>query len=184
MQTIFGLTTVRMTICGMIELGELPMSEVSHIVSILDPGSDGPHCLKTVPSHARLDLRFHDIIDERDNMVCPQRDDIQRLLRFGRTLDHDRESCTHLLIHCEVGISRSTAAAVLLFAQAFRDEPSGKAVERMLKARPYSWPNTRMIELGDELLERGGELITAVDRHYRAMVERFPELAAVIRLTR
>ena len=84
-------------------------------------------------------------------MIAPQRNDIERLLQFGRSIMRSR-SQGRLLIHCHAGLSRSTAAAVLLLAQAQLDRPPEAAVSRMLEIRPNAWPNLRMIELGDELL--------------------------------
>ena len=171
---------MRLSICGFDQLDEFRGAGVSHVVSILDPGPDDPDPLQSFGPHERLDLRFHDIIDEEANMVCPQRDDIARLLQFGRALPHGAEANGHLLVHCHAGMSRSTAAMVVLLAQAAPDDAAEAAVARTLALRPNAWPNLRMIELGDELLARNGTLIAAVRRHYRDMVRRFPEFGQVM----
>ena len=74
-------------------------------------------------------------------MIAPQRNDIERLLQFGRSMMRSR-SQGRLLIHCHAGLSRSTAAAVLLLAQAQLDRPPEAAVSRMLEIRPNAWPKS------------------------------------------
>ena len=42
--------------------------------------------------------------------------------------------------------------------------------------RPRAWPNLRILELGDALLERHGEIVDAARAHYRRVLEREPWL--------
>jgi predicted protein tyrosine phosphatase len=167
--------SVRLLICGIDELDEYCTADISHIVSILDPGCAEPDIFRSFAPHERLDLRFHDIIDEHAGMVAPNGEDIDRLLKFGRSM-LDSRSTGRLLVHCHAGLSRSTAAAVLLLAQTQPDRPPETAVIEMLKLKPRAWPNLRMIELGDESLGCEGKLIRAVRRYYADLVERFPML--------
>jgi predicted protein tyrosine phosphatase len=165
----------RLLICGIDQLDEYCSADISHIVSIMDPGCAEPDVFRLFAQHERLDLRFHDIIDEHAGMVAPNNNDIERLLKFGRSM-LDSRSKRRLLVHCHAGLSRSTAAAVLLLAQAQPDRGPEAAVNEMLRLRPRAWPNLRMIELGDESLGCEGKLIRAVRRHYADLVERFPML--------
>lgn len=173
----------RLVICGLDELEQHCNADISHLVSILDPDSAEPGIFRLFPTQERLCLRFHDVIDDHEGMVAPQRDDIDRLLRFGSSLAHSR-SARGLLVHCHAGLSRSTAAAVLLLAQARPDRSPEAAVSEMLELKPKAWPNLRMIELGDQLLVCEGRLVRAVRRHYADMVERFPLLRQAVGLGR
>src|SRR5262245_44576418 len=177
-QKISRLAAMQLTICGIADLAQFRDANVSHMVSILDPDSIEPACLDTFPAHARLDLRFHDIVDEQSGMVCPNRRDIHRLLEFGRVIES--RPGAHLLVHCHAGISRSTAAMTLLLAHGFADSTAEQAIERTLEIKPNSWPNFRMIEIGDEALGRGGNLVAAVRRHYADMIRRYPALGTVL----
>jgi len=47
----------------------------------------------------------------------------------------------------------------------------------VLRIRSRAWPNLRIIELGDKLLGRGGDLVSSVSIAYRSQLERRPELA-------
>ena len=105
--------------------------------------------------HRRMALRFHDIIDPMPGRYAPTRDDVIRLLAFGRELS-DAEAC-HLLVHCHAGVSRSTAATALILAQAHPDRPARVVLDAVSQIRPRAWPNLRILEYGDELLGRRGE---------------------------
>lgn len=166
----------RLTICGIDELGRHCGARVSHVVSILDPGISEPAAFADYDRHRRLELRFHDIIDAVPGWVAPQREDVETLLAFGRTLGDDPAEA-HLLVHCHAGVSRSTAAAVLLWAQACPERPAEAVLAAMAGLRPQAWPNLRLIEFGDALLGRGGDLIAATRGHYRRALVREPRLA-------
>jgi len=98
----------------------------------------------------------------------------EQLLTFGRGLTEGRG--THLLVHCHAGVSRSTAAATLILAQTHPDRPAEEALLTVVRQRPRAWPNLRILELGDTLLGRRGEIINAARAHYRRKLEREPWL--------
>ncbi|MBR7540181.1 dual specificity protein phosphatase family protein, partial [Mycobacterium tuberculosis] len=72
----------------------------------------------------------------------------------------------HLLIHCHMGISRSTAAMLSLLAQTYPDESEVRLFERLRQIRPQAWPNSLMIQYADDLLGRNGKLVDELRRHY------------------
>lgn len=162
----------RLTICGIPELDEHCAAGVTHVLSILDPEFDDPPAFAAFPPHNRLALRFHDVIEPRPDSLAPQRADVERLLAFGRELVG--ASDPHLLIHCHAGVSRSTASAALILAQAWPDRPAGAALDAVAAIRPRAWPNLRILEFGDALLGRNGEIVAAVAAVYRRVIERDP----------
>ncbi|HEY8368728.1 MAG TPA: protein-tyrosine-phosphatase [Thermodesulfobacteriota bacterium] len=170
------------SVCGIPELADYRTAGVSHVLSILDPEAPEPDAFGAFGEHTRLELRFHDVIDEQDGQVAPSRDDIAALLAFGEDLLRAPREDAHLLVHCHAGISRSTAALTLLLAQARPDRPAAEALARVVRVRPLAWPNLRVVELGDDLLGRRGEIVAAVRAHYRAVVAARPEVAHVMRL--
>jgi len=168
----------RITICGIDELPDHGAAGVTHIVSILDPEWPEPAAFARFDPHRRIDLRFHDVIDPMPGWVMPHQRDIERLLEFGRELGAAPAAAeTHLLVHCHAGVSRSTAAAVLIMAQECPDRPVAAALAAVLAIRPRAWPNLRLLELGDALLGRNGEIIAAARDFYRRALEREPLLA-------
>jgi predicted protein tyrosine phosphatase len=166
------------TVCGIAELGGHSAVGVTHVLSILDPGFPDPDAFGAFGEHERLDLRFHDIVDERPGMRLAEREDVEALLRFGRDLM--REPRAHLLVHCHMGVSRSTAAMTLILAQARPDRPAQDALAEVRRIRRQIWPNLRVIELGDEILGRKGELVTAAVERYRHVAERRPDIAKMM----
>jgi predicted protein tyrosine phosphatase len=162
------------TVCGIAELPGHSAAGVTHVLSILDPGFPDPEAFGAFGEHERLDLRFHDITEERAGMRLAEPADVEALLRFGRDLAH--EPGAHLLVHCHMGISRSTAAMSLILAQARPDRPALDVLAEVRRIRPRIWPNLRVIELGDALLGRNGELAAAAIQRYRHVIERRPDV--------
>lgn len=64
-----------------------------------------------------------------------------------------------------------------LMAQAHPDVPENAIVERLVRIRPYAWPNARMIAFADDLLSREGRLVTAVRRLHGRQLAARPRLA-------
>jgi predicted protein tyrosine phosphatase len=164
----------RFTICGIPELGSHCEAGVTHVLSILDPDCPDPLDFEDYAPHRRLALRFHDIIDPMPGRHAPTRDDVTRLLAFGHELG-EADSC-HLLVHCHAGVSRSTAATALILAQAHPKRAAREIFDAVSGIRPRAWPNLRMLELGDALLERSGEIVTAAGAVYRRVLDREPSL--------
>lgn len=169
------LISFQVTICGIDEIPRHCAGNVTHVLSILDPGWPEPEPLSTFDVNRRLKLRFHDVIEAHPGWIAPERWDIEILLAFARDLVASED--THLLIHCHAGVSRSTAAAILVLAQRRPDRPADEALREVIRLRPRAWPNLRIIELGDEILGRAGEIVEATCAHYRRALDREPWLA-------
>src|SRR5579872_860602 len=97
------LPSFQVTICGIPELGGHCDAGVTHVLSILDPDWPDPPDFAAYGEHRRLALRFHDVIEPRPACVLPTRQDVERLLAFGRELTAARDA--HLLVHCHAGVS-------------------------------------------------------------------------------
>ena len=166
------LAPFQVTICGIDELGFHWEAGVTHVLSILDPGWPEPEALGAFDAHRRLELRFHDVIEAGPGWIAPERLDVEQLLSFGRDLTEARG--THLLVHCHAGVSRSTAAATLNLAQARPDRPAEELLQAVVRQRSHAWPNLRILELGDALLDRRGEIVDAARAIYRRRLEREP----------
>jgi predicted protein tyrosine phosphatase len=166
------LAPFQVTICGIDELGFHWEAGVTHVLSILDPGWPEPEALGAFDAHRRLELRFHDVIEAGPGWIAPERLDVEQLLSFGRDLTESRG--THLLVHCHAGVSRSTAAATLILAQARPDRPAEEVLQAVVRQRSHAWPNLRILELGDALLDRRGEIVDAARAIYRRRLEREP----------
>jgi predicted protein tyrosine phosphatase len=67
---------------------------------------------------------------------------VLQILRFGRGWDERPP----LLAHCFAGVSRSSATAW-----------------RLRRAAPHADPNRRLVQLADDVLERQGRMVDAVE---------------------
>ncbi len=161
-----------LVICGLHEIDGSLDERVTHVISILDPGTAEPAKFASLADPNLLRLRFHDIIEDTPLMDAPAARHIETLLAFGAVFAAQPDH--RALIHCHMGISRSTAAAIILLA-AHHGDAEG-AVARVTEIRPVAWPNLRMIELADRARSFDGRLISAVRRHHARALLRRPEL--------
>ena len=169
-------TPFTITVCGLEELAGHADREVSHVLSILDPDQPEPEAFGGYGEHARLELKFHDIIQETPGFVAPQPGHVEKMLEFGQDLLRDPENARHLLVHCHAGISRSTAAMTLLLAQAQPGLGADGILAQVVHIREKAWPNLRILSLGGELLGRQAEFVEAAGAVYRLQLARRPEI--------
>ncbi|MBT3070889.1 protein-tyrosine-phosphatase [Rhodomicrobium sp. Az07] len=164
------------TVCGLEELAGHSSREVSHVLSILDPDEPEPPAFGTYGEHARLEMRFHDIIEETAGHIAPTPDDVAQMLAFGRDSVAEAGSLRHLLVHCHMGISRSTATMALLLAQSQPTLAADSIMMHIFAMRDKAWPNLRILEFGEAILGRNGEFTQAAGAIYRIQLERRPEI--------
>jgi predicted protein tyrosine phosphatase len=172
------LAFTALTVCGLDELDRHSGRGVTHVLSILDPGWPEPEAFSAFDPHRRATFHFHDAIEPAPDVILPEKRDVEAILAFGRGAGDD---LSHLLIHCHMGISRSTAAMLMILAQAVPHEREDVIVDRLLEIRPQSWPNSRMVGLADEILGRDGRLSAEAGRIYARHLSIRPELADTMR---
>ena len=134
------------------------VSEVapSHLISMLAP-EDPIVTPRGFPPERHLKLSFDDIADEIPGHVAPAEEHIEAILDHATGWDRDDP----VVVHCFAGISRSTAAALILLTM----EANGHevAAARLLRRQaPHAQPNPRMIAIADRLLGRDGRLVAAL----------------------
>lgn len=161
-----------LTVCGIEELAEHEARQVTHVLSIINPDEPDPTAFLRYAPHHRTTLRFHDALEPAVDVVLPEPSHVAKILAFGRELAASavERQDGHLLVHCHIGISRSTAALSILMAETYPDQPADALLGHVLEMRPKAWPNLRMIEFADEQLRRAGALIKAAGRVYRHQV--------------
>ena len=184
MEEVSSAFSFRIAVCGISELVQFSGAGVTHVLSLMDPARPDPEAFADFHPHARTVLRFHDDIREAPDREAPQEHHVRKLLDLGQELATMPAPGAHLLVHCHMGVSRSTAAVAIFLAQqnpGFEHE----VFAELRRLRPYSWPNSRMIAMADDFLGRGGALIRALRPHQREVLKRHPEIAdLVIRIGR
>ncbi len=170
-----------LTICGLEELEAQGTRGVTHVLSIIDPDLPDPPVFGGWGAHRRTVLRFHDAIAPDPGILLPEPSDVEAVLAFGRDVEADGGDVDgHLLVHCHMGISRSSAAMIMLVAQAHPEEAETAVAGRIRELRPIAWPNLRMIEFADAILGRDGRLVDAAGGLYARSLAAKPELAEVM----
>jgi predicted protein tyrosine phosphatase len=117
-RTVETVAPFNITVCGLDELTAHCETGASHVLSILDPDHPVTEAFGRFGEHAKLELRFHDVIEADRGMDPPREADVARLLAFGHGLIREPSQGAHLVVHCHAGISRSTASLALILAQA------------------------------------------------------------------
>ncbi len=165
----------RTTISGLRNLDDF--SGHSHIISLIDPDLPDPEEFAHYDPENWKILKFYDeIAPFRDRQIPVQRT-VDEILEFGEHIARQSgDGQSRLFIHCMSGVSRSTAAAIILWAQA---DPYADADElfRQLKAvRNIAWPNSLMIEFADKSLGKKGKFVEAAYRFFAMRLDEDPKL--------
>lgn len=103
-----------------------------------------------------LALMFDDIIwqpGSQSRYVPPNKEHVQEIIEYGEKIDSG-----HLVVHCYAGISRSTAATLIVLATHSKPSDASELYEKVVLNRSVARPNDLMLELADEILGWDGEL--------------------------
>ncbi len=116
---------------------------MTHVLSLVDPDLPEIEAFGRFAAHHRIILRFHDILAPRPGFVMPAEAHVGAILDFGER--HARSlgvGGDHMLVHCHMGVSRSTAAMLMLMAQARPDSEDDLLLAelRSLSLRPGRTP--------------------------------------------
>ena len=150
---------IEIEVMGRVEAGEILRSpdlcaEIAYLLSIGHGDDPLPAGYENV--NRKLRLSIADVVSEEG----ATEEDIQRIIDLAEQL----KSCSgKVLIHCEAGVSRSTAAALIIYACWLGQGREEEAMEQLIAQRPYAIPNRRMVILADRLLQLGGQLLRARD---------------------
>jgi predicted protein tyrosine phosphatase len=125
-------------------------ADVTYLLSIGDVQDDLPLGYDNVDR--KLRLLVADVITE----FGATEQDIQQIIALAKEL---RAVTGRVLIHCEAGVSRSSAAALIMYAYWLGPGREREAMKRVLAQRPIAMPNSRMVEIADRLLDREGRLV-------------------------
>lgn len=151
---------IKIEVVSRLEAGEILCSpnlcaEITYLVSIGDSNDPLPQGYENVEH--KLRLLIADVVSEEG----ATEEDVQRIIRLAEQLQSYNGK---VLIHCEAGVSRSTAAALIIYTCWLGPGREHEAMERVIAQRPYAIPNRRMVKWADSLLQLEGRLLQARDR--------------------
>ncbi len=153
-------------VCSLARLEEtVEQTGARHIVSLI--GDEArvarPSCI--APEN-HLWLRLHDISAPLDGYIAPAEEHVADLLDFVR--DWDRRA--PLVVHCYMGISRSTASAYATVCALNPRRDEATIAQALRRASPTATPNARIVSLADRLLGRNGRMIVAIENIGRGVL--------------
>lgn len=128
---------------------------LQYLISIGTPGVPDPKTFHKIPN--RLRLEFNDLetpVDDPDRILATL-DDVLQIIDFSRQISAHPGK---LLVCCQSGISRSTAAALTVCAALLGRGKEREAWALVLAARAQARPNRWIVQLADEALGRNGKL--------------------------
>lgn len=142
-------------VCPLHEVaGQIASRAPARLVSLLAPDQAAPEAPAAMP---RLILSCHDIPEPWEGYVAPDLGMVEDLLAFGAKWTEPGP----MLVHCWMGISRSTAAALVLACAAQPSRDEAEIARALRTASPSASPNPLIVALADKLLDRRGRLIRA-----------------------
>ena len=152
-------------------------ADPAHIVSLLSPGSDFPD-FDGFGDDRHMRVEVHDILEDMENRSAPAENHVETLLSFLKEWRPDDP----LLVHCWAGMSRSTATAMI--AACLHNPQADEALigAALAAASPTAFPNTRIVAIADEMLERNGRMAKAAEK-IRADESRITEIYRVAEAT-
>ena len=153
------MSEMKIEVLSRLEAGEIlctpdRCAEITYLVSIGDGEDPLPEGYENAERKVRL--RIADVVTEEG----ATEEDVRGIIQLAEQL---RSESGTLLIHCEAGISRSTATALIIYACWLGRGHEDEAMERVITQRPYAIPNRRMVALADHLLALDGRLLQARD---------------------
>jgi predicted protein tyrosine phosphatase len=104
-----------------------------------------------------LKMLIDDISEPREGFVLPQKHHAQALLDFT----NDWDTSKPLLVHCHMGISRSTSTSLGVAAK-FDPDNIELIIENLKEIAPHASPNKIMTKYYDEILGLNNRLFSSL----------------------
>jgi predicted protein tyrosine phosphatase len=129
-----------------------PKYKIDFLISIGDPDRDPPSGFHRFPVSNRLKLTFFDYVPRLNyppihlRPYPPNIEDINRVINFTHhKIKPVLAAQPEVLIHCEVGVSRSPAIAQIVLQELGMTEREAR--EKVLEVRPQAVPNEFVLSL-------------------------------------
>ena len=146
-------------VCSLARLQEtVELTGARHVVSLI--GDEGRVARPpAIAPENHLWLRLHDISEPLDGYIAPAEEHVADLLKFVREWDRRAP----LVVHCYMGISRSTATAFATVCALNPHRDEATIAQALRRASVTATPNARIVSLADRLLGREGRMIAAIE---------------------
>ncbi len=144
-----------------------PLSAVENVVEIYKPSRlvtllNSDMMIDTPPGLSpdqHLKLAMNDINAPTDGLVAANEDQVGGLIDF---IDGWKQDAP-MAVHCWAGISRSTATAFVALCRLNPDRNEHELAAVLRREAPFASPNRLITYLADEIMDRNGRMIDAVE---------------------
>ncbi len=125
-----------------------------------------PDTPKGIEESRHIKMLIDDISEPRDGFILPEKHHVQSLLDFT----DDWDTSKPLLVHCHMGISRSTATSLGVAAK-FDPDNIELIIEKLKEIAPHASPNKLMTKYYDEILNLNNRLYSSLAYFYPEPIE-------------
>ncbi len=146
-------------VCSLAHLHDtVASSGASHVVTLINTATvvERP---PSVDEDRHLFIGVSDIVDPLDGHILPAKEHVEKLLDFVAAWPREQP----LVIHCYAGISRSTAAAFIAACALAPHRAEAEIAQALRQASGIATPNRRLVAVADELMQREGRMVEAID---------------------
>lgn len=149
--------------------GNFHTKEITHFVSIGDVNSKKPYIKHWGRQPKVYRFEFDDTSNEfadKSRYIVVSRTDVENIIRIGVSIKNSlkENSKVNLLVHCAAGISRSTATAYVILNTILGGGHEKECMQMVYNARPIAMPNSLIVKIADNLLDRKGKMLEVVSR--------------------
>lgn len=153
-------TDMQLAVSSRSSLPRYQSGNIRYVVSLPDPGTEKEPLPLPRGAKKLLQLRFHDVDDiemlapQFRKCKAPQKEHIEQIIRFFKEISQAESGGDDqfaILVHCESGLSRSAASAIIGLTCLGYDAKT--AFDIVCEANPHSLPNRRMLRIADGIFQ-------------------------------
>ena len=150
--------TKKIIICGLADIeNAVEVYKPDMMLTIINKNFS-PETPKGLDPSRHLKILIDDISEPREGFRLPKKEDVQSLLDFSNDWDQSKP----IIIHCHMGISRSTATSLGVICK-YDPNNLEQHVENLKKIAPHASPNKLMTKFVDEILNLDNKLTKTLD---------------------
>ena len=156
-------------ICGVDEVPEYEDKFITDVIAFTHPGNTNEATYDKFNMSPKINkFCVHDVFDNRYHphvLVWPTDCLVKEIIEVSNKIKTriDSGEQVECLVHCQAGISRSTAAAFILLAVLTGEWKERDCINEIYQRRNIMKPNPLIIEFADKLLNRGGKMLRLVE---------------------
>ncbi len=139
--------TRKIIICGLADIKNAVETYNPDMMLTIINKNFAPDTPQGLNPNRHLKLLIDDISEPREGFRLPEKEDVQKLLDFTNDWDQSKP----IIIHCHMGISRSTATSLGVICK-YDPENLELHVEKLKELAPHASPNKLMTKYVDEIL--------------------------------